>query len=116
MRCCNLSEAIFSMSLNPSVERVKPVSIISILLLMTVITFLAVIAYFIFFPKAVSFNVRPAGASVYANGKSVCASTPCRISMNRVFPKHIVIHKERRKSACFIGTSFPLKSAYKRAF
>jgi len=83
------------MSSGPVVERVKPVSIISIILLLTVIALFAFISYSIFFPKTVSFNVRPAGASVYSNGESVCASTPCRVSMNRILPRHIVIHRAK---------------------
>jgi len=83
------------MSSGPSVERVKPVSLISILILLVTIAGLTIIAYFIFYPKAVSLNTRPLGASVYANGKSICATTPCRVSMNRMLPKHIIIHRAK---------------------
>lgn len=81
------------MTSNPPVERVKSVSLAKILMLLIIVGLFSSLAYFTFFPKAVLFNVKPAGASVYGNGKLVCSSTPCHASLNRIFPKHITIDR-----------------------
>ena len=82
-----------TMSQNPPVERVKPVSLISIMSLLLMVGLFSLFAYFTFFPKAVFFNVQPAGASVYSNGKLLCPATPCKSSLNRIFPKRITIDR-----------------------
>jgi len=78
---------------NMPVERVKPASPILIFVLLLSVCLLSLIAYIAFFPKAISFNVKPAGASVYSNGKLICPATPCRVNLNRFFPKNITIDR-----------------------
>ena len=64
-----------------------------ILIFMVAAIFWICLAYFLIKPLNISINTVPAGASVTVNGNSVCPTTPCRFSFNRISSKRIIIDK-----------------------
>jgi len=55
------------------------------------------LAFFVFVPKNIGVRTDPAGAAVFYNGNMMCPTTPCELSLNRVFSKQLVIEHDDYK-------------------